>query len=136
MSGGGLAGIAAAISFTLGASVGAGALYAAPHFGLRAVEQRLTKAQGAAAAQADARARESENRDDEREHADEDITAERLSCDARIADLTALWSVPARSTTQTPPNEAESYESCSCADYGDIRPLDHWLSDAGLLDDG
>jgi len=129
-------GMALGVSFTLGVGLGAGAVYGAPHIGLRAVEQRLTKAQGVAIAQADAREQEGDNRTIERVDAGEDITADRERCDARIANLTALWSVRARPTGDTHLNEEGPDESCSCADYGDIRPLDDWLSDAGLLDDG
>lgn len=101
-----------------------------------AQREALTKAQGAAASQATARAQENSDRTEERDDANEDVSGERLSCDARIADLTALWSVSARPADRSTPNEASPNESCSCAEYGDIRPLDDWLSDAGLLDDG
>lgn len=129
-------GMALGVSFAIGASVGAGVVYGAPHIGLRAVEKRLTKAEGVAIAQAGAREQEDDNRTIERADAGEDVTAERQRCDARIANLTALWSVRARPAGDTTPNEESPNESCSCADYGDIRPLDDWLSDAGLLDDG
>lgn len=129
-------GIVAAISFTVGVGVGVGGVYAAPFIGLRAAEKRATEAEGAASAQATARAQENSDRTEEREDASEDVTGERLSCDARIANLTALWSVSPRPATQHTRNEESPHESCSCAEYGDIRPLDDWLRDAGLLDDG
>jgi hypothetical protein len=121
--------------FAVGVAIGALGLYLAPGFGLKAVNAQLVKAQGAAAAQEARGDQSEENRVIEDQAAIEAVEIGRDECEGRVSGREIILE-RRLAICLAEDEEAQSDESCSCADYGPLRSYSDWMRQPELDDGG